>query len=156
MNSPSDPLAGVALKPRAAQPTVLMVAPVFMAVQSEAILLVLPEDMHLIVGLETQTVFPFDQEIYLDVKYSMLREDHWDEAERIVDKRTPHSRMSAQLPAFLSAPARYDVLSGRCPAREALWRRPFSSWLRERKFWAGAEAHVDTVLGNRLSIVEVP
>ena len=31
-----------------------------------------------------QTVFPFDQEIHLDVKYSMLREDHWDEAERIV------------------------------------------------------------------------
>ena len=61
-----------------------MVAPIFMAVQSEAILLALPKDMHLIVGLETQTVFPFDQEIHLDVKYSMLREDHWDEAERIV------------------------------------------------------------------------
>lgn len=56
-----------------------------MAVQSEAILLALPEDMHLIVGLETQTVFPFDREIHLDVKYSMLREDHWDEAERIVE-----------------------------------------------------------------------
>lgn len=55
-----------------------MVAPIFMAVQSEAILLALPKDMHLIVGLETQTVFPFDQEIHLDVKYSMLREDHWD------------------------------------------------------------------------------
>ena len=78
MSSPSGPLARVALKPRAAPPTVPMVAPIFMAVQSEAILLALPKDMHLIVGLETQTVFPFDQEIHLDVKYSMLREDHWD------------------------------------------------------------------------------
>jgi hypothetical protein len=32
----------------------------------------------------------------------------------------------------------------------------FLPGLRERKFWAGAEAHVDTVLGNRLPIVEVP
>ncbi|WP_176464937.1 hypothetical protein [Pseudomonas fragi] len=29
--------------------------------------------------------FPFDREIHLDVKYSMLREDYWDEAERIIE-----------------------------------------------------------------------
>ncbi|MDE1530081.1 hypothetical protein PVE90_10185 [Pseudomonas carnis] len=45
----------------------------------------LPEDMQLIVGLETPTDFPFDREIHLDVKYSMLREDYWDEAERIIE-----------------------------------------------------------------------
>jgi hypothetical protein len=45
----------------------------------------LPEDMQLIVGLETPTDFPFDREIHLDVKYSMLREDYWGEAERIIE-----------------------------------------------------------------------
>jgi len=45
----------------------------------------LPDGMQLIVGLETETDFPFDREIHLDVKYSMLREDHWAETERIVE-----------------------------------------------------------------------
>lgn len=45
----------------------------------------LPKDMQLIVGLETSTDFPFDREIHLDVKYSMLREDQWGEAEGIVE-----------------------------------------------------------------------
>lgn len=45
----------------------------------------LPKDMQLIVGLETATDFPFDREIHLDVKYSMLREDQWDEAEGVVE-----------------------------------------------------------------------
>ncbi|MCT9629206.1 hypothetical protein [Pseudomonas aeruginosa] len=45
----------------------------------------LPKDMQLIVGLETSTDFPFDREIHLDVKYSMLREDQWGEAESIVE-----------------------------------------------------------------------
>ena len=45
----------------------------------------LPDDMQLIVGLETETDFPFDKEIHLDVPYSMLREDHWAEAELIVE-----------------------------------------------------------------------
>ncbi|VVP71097.1 hypothetical protein PS918_01127 [Pseudomonas fluorescens] len=45
----------------------------------------LPEDMQLIVGMETPRDFPFDREIRLDVKYSMLREDYWDEAERIIE-----------------------------------------------------------------------
>lgn len=45
----------------------------------------LPEEMQLIVGLETPTDFPFDKELHLDVKYSMLREDEWTEAKRIVE-----------------------------------------------------------------------
>lgn len=45
----------------------------------------LPDDMQLIVGLETETDFPFDKEIHLDAPYSMLREDHWAEAELIVE-----------------------------------------------------------------------
>ncbi|RMN20153.1 hypothetical protein ALQ64_04064, partial [Pseudomonas cannabina] len=45
----------------------------------------LPDDMQLIVGLETETDFPFDKEIHLDVPYSMLREDHWAQAELIVE-----------------------------------------------------------------------
>lgn len=45
----------------------------------------LPNDIQLIVGLETPTDFPFDKEIHLDVKYSMLREDQWVDAESIVE-----------------------------------------------------------------------
>lgn len=45
----------------------------------------LPEKMQLIVGLETTTDFPFDKELHLDMKYSLLREDEWDAAERIVE-----------------------------------------------------------------------
>ncbi|WP_443696531.1 hypothetical protein [Pseudomonas sp.] len=45
----------------------------------------LPDDMQLIVGLETETDFPFDKEIHLDVPYSMLLEDHWAEAECIIE-----------------------------------------------------------------------
>lgn len=45
----------------------------------------LPDDMQLIVGLETETDFPFDKEIHLDVPYSMLREDHWAEAVFVVE-----------------------------------------------------------------------
>lgn len=45
----------------------------------------LPDDMQLIVGLETETDFPFDKEIHLDAPYSMLREDHWAEAVLIVE-----------------------------------------------------------------------
>jgi hypothetical protein len=45
----------------------------------------LPEDIQLIVGLETSTDFPFDKEIHLDIQYSMLREDQWEDAERIVE-----------------------------------------------------------------------
>lgn len=45
----------------------------------------LPSDMQLIVGLESPTDFPFDQELDLDVKYSMLRESEWEKAERVVE-----------------------------------------------------------------------
>lgn len=45
----------------------------------------LPKNMQLIVGLETPTDFPFDKQLHLDVKYSLLCEDQWDEAERVVE-----------------------------------------------------------------------
>lgn len=45
----------------------------------------LPEEMQLIVGLETPTDFPFDKELHLDIQYSVLREDEWAEANRIVE-----------------------------------------------------------------------
>ncbi|MCD1125205.1 hypothetical protein LPW36_04045 [Jinshanibacter sp. LJY008] len=45
----------------------------------------LPIDIQLIVGLETPTDFPFDKELCLDIKYSMLREEYWAEAESIIE-----------------------------------------------------------------------
>lgn len=45
----------------------------------------LPEKMQLIVGLETPTDFPFDQELHLDMPYSMMREDEWGEAKLFVE-----------------------------------------------------------------------
>ncbi|MNR64253.1 hypothetical protein D3C85_1868360 [compost metagenome] len=41
--------------------------------------------MQLIVGLETPADFQFDKELHLDMTYSMLRDEQWDEAERIVE-----------------------------------------------------------------------
>ncbi|WP_074924415.1 hypothetical protein [Delftia lacustris] len=38
----------------------------------------LPDDIQLIVGLETSTEFPFDYELHLERKYSVLIEEEWD------------------------------------------------------------------------------
>ncbi len=38
----------------------------------------LPDDIQLIVGLETSTQFPFDYELHLERKYSVLIEEEWD------------------------------------------------------------------------------
>ena len=38
----------------------------------------LPDDIQLIVGLETPTEFPFDYELHLERKYSVLIEEEWD------------------------------------------------------------------------------
>jgi hypothetical protein len=45
----------------------------------------LPDDIQLIVGLETSTDFQFDNELVLDRKYSLLVEEQWDEAQRVVE-----------------------------------------------------------------------
>lgn len=45
----------------------------------------LPEKMQLIVGLETPTDFPFDKEVHLDMKYSVLLDGEWGEVSRIVE-----------------------------------------------------------------------
>jgi len=45
----------------------------------------LPDDIQLIVGLETPTKIPFDKEFHLDQQYSMLQEAQWNEAQRVVE-----------------------------------------------------------------------
>lgn len=45
----------------------------------------LPNEMQLIVGMETPTDFSFDKETHLDMQYSVLREDEWAEAKRVVE-----------------------------------------------------------------------
>lgn len=45
----------------------------------------LPEDMQLIVGLETTTSYGFDKELHLEHKFAMLREEEWEAAQRVVE-----------------------------------------------------------------------
>lgn len=45
----------------------------------------LPDDMQLIVGLETTTEFPFDKELHLDQQYSILLEEQWNESQAMVE-----------------------------------------------------------------------
>jgi hypothetical protein len=69
----------------------------------------LPDDIQLIVGLETTTEFPFDYELHLERKYSVLIEEEWDTTYGMVEpllqamysnllghtaKATPESRTS--------------------------------------------------------------
>jgi hypothetical protein len=45
----------------------------------------LPENLQLIVGLETPTKFSFDREHHLEQKYSLLSEEYWDDVEQVVE-----------------------------------------------------------------------
>ncbi len=45
----------------------------------------LPDDIQLIVGLETPTDFPFDSELVLERKYSLLVEEQWEETQQTVE-----------------------------------------------------------------------
>lgn len=45
----------------------------------------LPTGMQLIVGLETQTDFPFDRQITLTKKYGMLNEEEWEPTDKLME-----------------------------------------------------------------------